>query len=84
MLKHEANVHQGEYVKYRAKVTDSNGDCLITQVTEAVLIRRSNLRILNGKTEWHNLVYTVSKMTLTEDDVSLAPVMYEKYWGKRM
>ena len=53
MLKHQASAHQGEDVVYKAKVTASTRDCLTRQVKEAVLIRRSQVRVLNGKTEWH-------------------------------
>ena len=53
MLKHQDTAHQGEDKDYRAKVTASTRDCLTRQVKEAVLIRRSKVRILNGKTEWH-------------------------------
>ena len=53
MHKHQATAHQGEDEDYRAKVTASTRDCLTRQVKEAVLIRRSKVRILNGKTEWH-------------------------------
>jgi hypothetical protein len=53
MLKHQNTAHQGEDNDDRAKVTASTRDCLTMQVKEAVLIRRSKVRILNGKTEWH-------------------------------
>ena len=53
ILKHQVNAHQGEDVKFSAKVTASTRDCLTRQVKEAVLIRRSNREVLNSKTEWH-------------------------------
>ena len=53
MFKHQNNVHQGEQAMYRAKVTASTRDCLTRQVREAVLIRRSQVPVLNSKTEWH-------------------------------
>jgi hypothetical protein len=52
ILKHQVNAHQGEDVKFIAKVTASTRDCLTRQVKEAVLIRRSNREVLNSKTEW--------------------------------
>ena len=52
-MKHQNTAHQGEEADYRAKVTASTRDCLIRQVREAVLIRRSEVAILNGKSEWH-------------------------------
>jgi hypothetical protein len=53
MLKHQDSAHHGEEGDYRAKVTASTRDCLTRQVKEAVIIRRSRVQILNGKTEWH-------------------------------
>ena len=53
MVKHQTNVHQGEVAEYKAKVTASTRDCLSRQVREAVLIRRCQVPVLNGKTEWH-------------------------------
>ena len=53
MFKHQDSAHQGEQASYRAKVTASTRDCLTRQVREAVLIRRSQVPVLNSKTEWH-------------------------------
>ena len=53
MVKHQAAAHHGEMAMYRAEVTANTRDCLTRQVKEAVLIRRSEVQILNGKTEWH-------------------------------
>ena len=53
MFKHQNIEHQGEQAKYRAKVTASTRDCLTRQVREAVLLRRSQVPVLNSKTEWH-------------------------------
>ena len=44
---------RGEEADFKAKVTASTRDCLTRQVREAVLIRRSQVEVLNGKTEWH-------------------------------
>ena len=46
-------MHQGEEAVFMAKVTTRTRDCLTRQVREAVLIRRSQVPVLNGKTEWH-------------------------------
>ena len=53
MVKHQAAVHTGEEPVYKAKVTARTRDCLTRQVREAVLIRRSQVPVLNGKSEWH-------------------------------
>ena len=53
MVKHQNNEHQGEVALYKAKVTANTRDCLTRQVREAVLIRRSQVPVLNSKTEWH-------------------------------
>ena len=53
MVKHQASKHQGDDPSYKAKVTASTRDCLTRQVREAVLIRRTQVNVLNGKTEWH-------------------------------
>ena len=53
MVKHQTSVHQGEVAEYKAKVTSNTRDCLSRQVREAVLIRRCQVPVLNGKTEWH-------------------------------
>ena len=53
MIKHQNNKHNGEEPDYRAKVTARTRDCLTRQVREAVLIRRSQVPVLNEKSEWH-------------------------------
>ena len=53
ILKHQNNKHGGEEPMFRAKVTARTRDCLTRQVREAVLIRRSQVPILNSKSEWH-------------------------------
>ena len=53
MKKHQVKVHQGQPGDYTAKVTGRSMDCLTRQVREAVLIRRSQVPVLNAKTEWH-------------------------------
>ena len=52
-MKHQNTMHQGEEPMFSAKVTTRTRDCLTRQVREAVLIRRSQVPVLNGKTEWH-------------------------------
>ena len=53
MVKHQNREHHGDEASYKAKVTASARDCLTRQVREAVLIRRSQVPVLNSKTEWH-------------------------------
>ena len=53
MLKHQVKFHRGEEAKFKAKVTGSDRDCLTRQVREAVKIRRCQVPIMNGKSEWH-------------------------------
>ena len=53
MAKHQQSAYGGEEPTFRARVTASTRDCLSRQVREAVLIRRSDKNILNGKSEWH-------------------------------
>ena len=53
MLKHQTAEHQGMAGHYTAKVTANIRDCLNRQVREAVEIKRSQVPVLNGKTEWH-------------------------------
>ena len=53
ILKHQASSHQGEEPSYKAVVTANTKDCLTRQVREAVLLRRSQVPVLNGKSEWH-------------------------------
>ena len=53
MKKHQERHHQGMPGSYAAKVTGSFRDCLTRQVSEGVSIRRCNVEIMNGKSEWH-------------------------------
>ena len=53
MKKHQDEKHSGQDPVYAARVTARTRDCLSRQVREAVLIRRSDRNILNGKSEWH-------------------------------
>ena len=50
---HQVDVHEDQPAEFKAKMTGSFRDCLSRQVTEAVLIRRSDRPILNTKSEWH-------------------------------
>ena len=53
IAKHQDSHHSGQEPEYKAKVVTRTRDCLSRQVREAVLIRRSDKNILNGKSEWH-------------------------------
>ena len=53
MLKHQRKKHNGVAGDYTAKVVGSDRDCLTRQVREAVRIRRCQVPVLNGKSEWH-------------------------------
>ena len=53
IIKHQNAQHRGEEPVFKAKVTGRTRDCLTRQVTEAVLIRRSQVPVLNSKSEWH-------------------------------
>ena len=53
ILKHQNDKHRGEEPNFKATVTARTRDCLARQVREAVLIRRSQVPVLNGKSEWH-------------------------------
>ena len=53
MLEHQQEKHGGETADFSAKVTHTFRDCLTRQVSEAVHIRRSNTKVLNSKSEWH-------------------------------
>ena len=53
ILNHQNSKHMGEEPNYKAKVTARTRDCLTRQIREAVLIRRSLVPVLNGKSEWH-------------------------------
>ena len=53
MLKHQDEAHRGMEGDYKAVVKNSYNDCLSRQIAEAVLIRRSEGRLLNSKAEWH-------------------------------
>ena len=53
IIKHQISKHNGVEPVFKAKVTARTRDCLSRQVREAVLIRRSQVPVLNGKSEWH-------------------------------
>ena len=54
MLKHQNTKHEGGgEPEFRAKVTARTRNCLTRHVREAVLIRRSQVPVLNSKSEWH-------------------------------
>ena len=53
MVKHHHMEHKGDEASCNAKDTTRTRDCLTGQVREAVLIRRSQVPVLNSKTEWH-------------------------------
>ena len=53
MVKHQDSAHEGQRAVYRGKVATRTRDCLTRQVRENVLIRRSQVPVLNSKTEWH-------------------------------
>ena len=50
---HQVDEHQDRPAEFKAKVTGAFRDCLSRQVTEAVMIRRSERPVLNTKSEWH-------------------------------
>ena len=50
---HQRAVHGGAVPDFSAKVTHSFGDCMTRLVSEAVSIRRSEIEVLNSKSEWH-------------------------------
>ena len=53
MANHQAEEHQGESGHIQAKVIKSFQDCLTRQISEGVYIRRSEVQVLNTKSEWH-------------------------------
>ena len=53
MMKHQEKDHQGRPGSFTAKVSETAKDCLTRQVREAVHLRRSEVPVLNSKTEWH-------------------------------
>ena len=53
MRKHQNKKHGGLPGRYKARVTGSYADCLSRQVMEGVNIRRCQVEVLNGKSEWH-------------------------------
>ena len=53
MVKPQAAEHMGDEPVFKANITARTRDCLTRQVREAVLIRRSQVPVLNGKSEWH-------------------------------
>ena len=52
MRKHEEEKHDGRQAKYRARVTNTNRDCLTRQVREGVMIRRCLEPVMNSRAEW--------------------------------
>ena len=52
MKKHEVEKHDGRAVKFGAKVTHTNRDCMSRQIREGTQIRRCEKPILNSKAEW--------------------------------
>ena len=50
---HQDEEHPGMPADFGAKVTGMFRDCLTRQVSEGVTLRRSNERVLNTKSEWH-------------------------------
>ena len=52
MKKHMRECHEGQEGNFRAKVTHTNKDSLSRQIREGVMIRRSQRRVLNTKSEW--------------------------------
>ena len=60
MHQHQLKKHDNAPGRYIAKVTGSASDCMTRQVREAVHIRRSQVPVLNSKSEWHQpALYTV-------------------------
>ena len=53
MVKHQANKHHGQEANFKAKLTNSQNDCLTLQVSKGVNIRQCEVEVLNMKTEWH-------------------------------
>ena len=53
MKKHQDEEHAGLPAEFGAKVTGMFKDCLSRQISEGVSLRRSNERVLNSKSEWH-------------------------------
>jgi hypothetical protein len=53
MHKHQEKYHQGAEGTFKAIVTANSSDCLTRQVREAVMIRKCEVNVMNGKTEWH-------------------------------
>ena len=51
--KHQEEEHAGLPAEFGAKVTGMFKDCLSRQISEGVSLRRSNERVLNSKSEWH-------------------------------
>ena len=53
MWRHQQEKHAGLEPDFEAKVTGMFKDCLTRQVSEGVSLRRSDSRVLNSKSEWH-------------------------------
>ena len=61
--RHQEEKHTGLEPDFEAKVSGVFSDCLTRQVSEGVSLRRSDKRVLNSKSEWHQPA-GVSKMKL--------------------
>ena len=53
VFQHQVERHGGAAPNFISKVTKSFSDCLTRQISEAVYIRRSEIEVLNSKSEWH-------------------------------
>ena len=83
MVKHQMKTHRGEEPDYKAKVTASTRDCLTRQIREAVLIRRSQVEVLNSKSEWHQpALYRVQHEVERGQLCCDMWPQYKGYWGK--
>ena len=53
ITEHQRCAHNGATADFSAKVTNTFRDCMTRLVSEAVSIRRSEVEVLNSKSEWH-------------------------------
>ena len=51
--KHQIEKHNDLPADFSAKVVDTFKDCLTRQISEGIHLRRSNVTVLNAKSEWH-------------------------------
>ena len=51
--KHQLERHHDEPADFAAKVMGSFRDCMTRQISEGIHIRRSEVQVLNSKSEWH-------------------------------